>query len=201
VATIEVFADVCCPFTHVSLRRLVERRSALGRNEVRLRVRAWPLELVNGRPLDPRTVWREVEALRSQVAPDLFGGFRPDRFPASSLPALMLAAAAYAESPAAGERASLALRGALFEEGCDVADEGALAAVAAAVGVAPAEPRWRDAVVADWEEGRGRGVVGSPYFFVGGTGQFCPSLDISHDDGSLRVTSDPTTFDDVLRRA
>src|SRR6478735_6336015 len=40
---IEVFADVRCPFAHVGLRRLVERRRALGRDDVRLVVRAWPM--------------------------------------------------------------------------------------------------------------------------------------------------------------
>src|SRR5206468_3084962 len=50
-AVIEVFADVRCPFTHVGLTRFVARRHELGRREPRLRVRAWPLELVNGEPL------------------------------------------------------------------------------------------------------------------------------------------------------
>ena len=33
MTSIEVFADVSCPFTHVGLRRLVERRQALGANK------------------------------------------------------------------------------------------------------------------------------------------------------------------------
>jgi hypothetical protein len=53
VSIIEVFADAGCPFTHVGLRRLVEHRDHAGRDDVVLRVRAWPLELVNGHPLDP----------------------------------------------------------------------------------------------------------------------------------------------------
>ena len=48
---IEVWADVWCPFAHIGIRRLVEERDRRG-SEVHLRVRAWPLELVNGRPLD-----------------------------------------------------------------------------------------------------------------------------------------------------
>ena len=45
---IEVFAELSCPFTHLSLRRIVARREDLGRSGPRLRVRPWPLELVNG---------------------------------------------------------------------------------------------------------------------------------------------------------
>ena len=48
---IEVFADVSCPFTHVGLRRLVEHRRQLERDDLRIVVKAWPLELVNGSPL------------------------------------------------------------------------------------------------------------------------------------------------------
>ena len=33
--SIEVFADVLCPFTHVGLRRLVARRTELGRDDPR----------------------------------------------------------------------------------------------------------------------------------------------------------------------
>ena len=111
MGTIEVFADICCPFTHVGLRRLVERRDALGRSDVVIKARAWPLELVNGAPLDPVMIGEEVDALRAQVAPDLFTNFQPSRFPASSLPALRLAATAYDHSLVLGEQISLALRG------------------------------------------------------------------------------------------
>ena len=84
---IEVFADVGCPFTHVGLRRMVDRRDELGRTDVVLRVRAWPLEHVNHTPLDPAFIAEEVAAIRVQVAPDLFTGFVPGAFPATSLPA------------------------------------------------------------------------------------------------------------------
>jgi hypothetical protein len=101
---IEVFADVSCPFTHVELRRLVARRAAEGHATPVLVVRAWPLELVNGQPLDPGFVAEEVGALREQVAPDLFAGFDPAAFPVTSIPALALAHAAYAVDAPTGER-------------------------------------------------------------------------------------------------
>jgi predicted DsbA family dithiol-disulfide isomerase len=198
MTTIEVFADVRCPFTHVGLRRLVDRRVALGRTDIRLCVRAWPLELVNDAPLDAAIIGEEVDALRAQVAPDLFTGFDPTRFANTSLPGLMLAATAYGHGLAAGERVSLALRDALFEGGLDIADEAVILEIAASADVEPPTETARQAVLADWEEGRQRGVVGSPHFFAGGEGFFCPSLDITRVDGKLRISSDAGTFDALV---
>lgn len=56
LATVEVFADILCPFTHVGLRTLIDRRNEHGLTRPRLRIRAWPLEVVNGKPLDPEHV-------------------------------------------------------------------------------------------------------------------------------------------------
>lgn len=195
MTTIEVFADVRCPFTHVGLRRLATRRDELGRTDVLLWVRAWPLELVNGEPLDPALIGDEIDALRAHVAPDLFKGFDGGQFAATSLPALALASAAYTQSPLAGEQVSLALRDALFEEGRDIADPEVLAELAASAGVGLPSPEANDAVLADWEEGRTRGVIGSPHFIVAGQGFFCPALDISHDDGHFRISADEGAFD------
>ena len=125
--TVEVFADVRCPFTHVGLRRLVEQRTLRG-VDVRLRVRAWPLELVNGADLDAGLIAEEVDALRSQVAARPLRRLRRRSFPSSSLPALGLAAAAYARDIRLGEHVSLALRDAVFEEGRDIAKQQELAA-------------------------------------------------------------------------
>ena len=130
MTVIEVFADVACPFTHVGLRRFVGRRAELGREDVTLRVRAWPLEIVNGQPLDPHFIAEEIDDIRRQVAPALFQGFTEAAFPVSSLPALTLAAAAYDESLATGEQVSLALRDLLFEQGIDIADTTVLARLA-----------------------------------------------------------------------
>lgn len=198
---VEVFADVGCPFTHVGLCRFVARRAVLGRSDVVLRVRAWPLELVNGRPLDPAFIAEEVDDLRSQLVPDLFTGFDPAAFPSTSLPAMALTATAAARDLVLGERVALAVRHALFEEGRDVADPSVLAAVAAAHGLpAPGEPPDLSAVLADHEEGRRRGVIGSPHFFVADGGFFCPSLDIQRVDGHLQITADEEGFARFLDR-
>jgi predicted DsbA family dithiol-disulfide isomerase len=198
VPVIEVFADVCCPFTHVGLRRTVERRCELGRDEPRLLVRAWPLELVNGAPLDPGFVAEEVEELRRQVAPDLFGGFDAAAFPASSLPAFALAASAYGRDLETGEAVSLALRDALFEHGRDIADPVVIADLASAHDLAVPTDDDRQRVFADWNEGRERGVVGSPHFFVAGTSLFCPVLDITKVDGRLRIGVDEQAMRDFF---
>ncbi len=197
MSVIEVFADVRCPFTHVGLRRLVERREELGA-DVLLRIRAWPLELVNDAPLDPGLVAKEIEALQTQVAGDLFRGFDRSRFPASSLPALGLAAAAYRQDLAVGERVSLLLRDVLFEQGRDIAQPDVLAALAADAGVSAAVGL-PDVVVADWHEGRDRGVIGSPHFFVGDRGYFCPMLEIRHEDGRFAISRRDRFLDELLR--
>jgi predicted DsbA family dithiol-disulfide isomerase len=200
MAVIEVFADVRCPFTHVGLRRLIERRSAR-RAEFTLRVRAWPLELVNGAPLDVNLVAEEVRALREQVAPDLFAGFSPAGFPATSLPALALTAAAYDRDQPTGEAVALALRWAFFEEGRDIADPAMLGDIARTAGVTWSEGDAHERVLEEWKEGATRAVVGSPHFFVGGEGWFCPALEISHDDGGFRITADDGALDALVERA
>ena len=159
-------------------------------------MRSWPLEVVNGQPLDPDFIAEEVDEIREQVADDLFAGFDPDAFPATSMPALALAAVAYDVDAATGEAVSLELRDLLFEQGRDIADAAVLAEVAGRHGVAfdPTDPPV-DRVHADHAEGVRRGVQGSPHFFTPAGAFFCPSLDISRDaQGHLRITADPAGF-------
>jgi predicted DsbA family dithiol-disulfide isomerase len=195
---VEVFADVVCPFTHVGLRRIVARRAELGLAQPVLRVRAWPLELVNGAPLDPAAVAHHVDELREQVEPDLFRNFDRDTFPASSLAALGLAAAAYKVSDVVGEEVSLALRYAVFEDGRDVADPAVLDEIAAAHDVTRRDSDDDRAVLADFEEGKRRGVRGSPEFYLDGRGWFCPALRIEKIDDRLVIAPDPESFEAFL---
>lgn len=197
---IEVFADVVCPFTHVGLRRLVERRRELGSIAV-LRVRGWPLELVNGEPLAADVVAEEVRELRKQVASDLFAGFDPSRFPTTSLPAMTLADQAYRRSAQLGECVSLALRHALFEEGHDIGSAEVLADIAGAHDLEPHDGVDGAVIVADLEEGRRRGVQGSPHFFDDDVGFFCPALEIAKVGDHLRITNDPVAFEAFLAQA
>lgn len=190
---IEVFADVGCPFTHVGLQRFVERRAELGRDDLVLHVRAWPLEIVNGKPLDPAFIAEEVGEIRAQVAPDLFEGFDEASFPATSIPALSLAASAYQQDLALGERISLLLRDLLFEQGVDIADPTLLGNLAEEHDINADLDA--DSVHADHAAGVARGVTGSPHFFTPGGGFFCPALDVSRDTaGHLVITTDPDRF-------
>jgi predicted DsbA family dithiol-disulfide isomerase len=198
---IEVFADIWCPFTHVGLRRLVAARHAKG-SHVPVRVRAWPLEWVNGRPLTSDLVAAEIAALRSSVAPELFAGFDPAHFPQTTIPALGLAAAAYRLGDDVGERVSLRVRDALFEEGRDITDLTELRAIGREFGVKPLVGAAAEAVVrADWELGRARNVRGSPHFFVGNRDWFCPSLRVRHEGTDFDVSLDSVALDDFYATA
>lgn len=191
---IEVFADVTCPFTHVGLRRFVARRSALGRDDVRLRVHAWPLELVNGEPFDPELIAEEIDELRPQLDEAAFVGFDAAAFPATSMPALALAEAAYGAGLEVGERVSLELRDLLFERGADIADPTVLDDVARRHGV-QVDDGAAAAVLADYASGRERGVIGSPHFFVGDASFFCPGLSVSRDAAGHLVVTPNDAFD------
>jgi predicted DsbA family dithiol-disulfide isomerase len=201
VTCIEVFADVSCPFAYVGLRRLFEAREAHG-SDARVHVRAWPLEWINGRQLEPDLVAAEIAALRAGVAPHLFAGFDPARFPDSTIDALGLAAAAYKVDVRVGEQVSLLLREAIFEKGQDVTDRALLHSIGRVFGVellsrAVAEPLVR----ADWERGRARNVRGSPQFFVGTRSWFCPSLRIRHEGSDFDISVDSAALDDFYSAA
>lgn len=185
MSTVEVFADVLCPFTHVGLHTLIDRRADRGRAEPRLRIRAWPLELVNSRPLAADHVAAEIVAMRRSVRPDLFAGFSTDTFPATSMTAFALTAAAdRTGDPVLIEEVGMALRDAVFEQGADIGRPDVVGAVAARFGLTPLDAEATAAAVrADWDEGKRRGVVGSPHFFTpDGKSWFCPGLAISRDE-------------------
>ncbi len=164
-----------------------------------LRIRAWPLELVNGAPLDAATTAHHVHDLRTQVAPELFAGFDAGHFPTTSLPALAVAHAAFSRSPGVGEAVSFALRDALFEENLDISRPDVLADVARRHGVDPATTLDKRSITDDWDEGRQRGVKGSPHFFCGGLDVFCPTLDIARSGtGRLEVNPNLAALDAFL---
>ena len=199
---VEVFADVVCPFTHVGLRRFVQARAEAGATEVALRVRAWPLELVNGEPLAADFVAEEIADLRAQVAGDLFTGFDPAAFPASTIGLLGLVEVAYEQGLTTGESVSLALRDALFERGRPVADPAVVAAIAADHGVTPPDAETAAALVeASWAAGQERGVIGSPHFFLSDDSWFCPGLDIERQGHHLHIEADEGPFREFLTQA
>lgn len=197
---IEVFADIWCPFTHVGLRMVAAHRD-LVRPDAVIVVRAWPLELVNGAPMDPTKTCTNAGSLRAEAAPDLFGGLDPEHFPTSTLEALALVARAYRTDAHLGEWMSFAVRDALFERGEDISDPAVLAQLADDVGIGLPDDADRAAVRADWEDGRARGVIGSPHFFAPGADMFCPSLDITKDpDTGLSIHADARRLQEFLDR-
>lgn len=198
IDVVEVFADVVCPFAHVGLRRFVRRRAMFATSVPRLRVRAWPLELVNEMPFDPEAVAEHVHELRRQVAPELFANFSAAAVPATSIPAFALVAAAYEQGNARGEAVSLAVRSALFDEGRHIGEPEVLHHLATLHAVDGPSDEARIAHLADYAEGRRRGVRGSPHFFVGDRDYFCPSLRIDRDDDVVSITPDPGRLDALL---
>lgn len=199
-AVVEVFADITCPFTHVGLKRVVQHVDEMERPAIVL-VRAWPLEWVNGVPLDVEAVGMKAQALTEQLGVDDFPELHADHWPTSTIPALELAAAAYRRGPDAGLAFSLALRAALFEHGVDVSDPVALARLAADHGVDGADGGAAAAVRADYEDGLSRGVAGSPHFWVGEDDFFCPALDLGHDsDGRLTAQLDTAGLAEFFTR-
>lgn len=199
---IEVFADVGCPFTHIGLARFAEERAARGRTDVHLRVRAWPLEVVNGKPMDAGFIAEEIHEINPQIEGGYFDGFDQSAFPATSVPAMALAAVGYDVDDRTGEAISLELRHLLFREATDIADPEVLGALAKRHSVIfdPADHEsHREAVMADYDRGRSLGVSGSPHFFTSEGDFFCPALTIGRDDqGRLRVEADPVAFDAFL---
>ena len=193
--TVEVFADILCPFTHVGLHTLIDRRSERGLSEPRLRIRAWPLELVNGQPLEPANSGAELTALRASVRPDLLAVSSVHTFPSTSMVGLALSAAAdRTGNQVVVEEVGMALRNAVFEEGLDIGRPEVVAPIAARFGLEPLDADATAAAVdADWAQGRERGVIGSPHFFTGDDGSwFCPGLAISRDDvGNFTIAWKP----------
>jgi predicted DsbA family dithiol-disulfide isomerase len=200
MSTIEVFADITCPFAHVGLHRIAQLIAQTDPG-IELHVRAWPLELVNGSAFTGTELAPKVEALRRDVAPDLFAGFDPGTFPRTSLPALAAEHAAYSTSTQAGLELSLALRAAVFEHGTDISDPTGLADLLRQRGLPQPTAADIDSVHAAHREGQQRGVIGSPHFFTADGDYFCPTLNIGHDDTGYHITFDVVGFEAFVRSA
>ncbi|MFA9565663.1 MAG: hypothetical protein ACERLM_13280, partial [Acidimicrobiales bacterium] len=140
MTVIEVFADVGCPFAHMGLSMLVAERGQRDRSDVTLRVRAWPLEIVNGTGFDARVVADKAEALRSQLGTDRFHDFDGSAYASTFLPAMELTTVAYETDPTTGEAVALEVRELTFEQGIDVADPAVLVDLARRHGPCRIEP-------------------------------------------------------------
>ncbi|RLE26179.1 MAG: disulfide bond formation protein DsbA [Actinobacteria bacterium] len=199
-APVEVFADITCPFTHVGLKQVVHHVAEMD-EPIDVIVRAWPLEWVNGVALDAEVVATKSCVIADQLEVDYFSGVSADEWPASTIPALNLAASAYERDAATGLAVSLELREALFEQGKNVGDADVLASIAAAHDLPAPGTDACDAVQADYDLGLARGVKGSPHFWIDKDDFFCPALDIGHDDdGHLTARFDQAKLADFFQR-
>lgn len=190
MTTVEVFADICCPFTHVGLRLVTNQLARLD-TVIECRVRAWPLEWVNGEPMTGEAVAEKVAVLRDELGSMYFEGFDADEFPTTTVPAMSLASVAYERDMETGLAVSLEVRDALFERGLDVSKPDVLEAIAQVHGLEAWVAGAMAGVEADYEAGKARGVTGSPHFFAGDREFFCPTLDLARDDeGALHAAID-----------
>ncbi len=180
----EIFADVWCPFAYVGIRKVFEYRDKLGRGDVPIIVRSWPLEWVNDAPMTQAKALGNCDALRRQVAGNHFTNKQLMNFPSTTLDALTLIAQAYEQDVIAGEKSSIVVREAIFEHGNDVTGHSVLHGIAASLGISYAPDADHVSVHRDWEEGKARDVVGSPHFFNGSVGVFCPSLQLTRTEDS-----------------
>ena len=177
-----VFSDLHCPWAYVFSIRLRRARTAVGEPPVAWR--CWPLELVNDRGTPWETISQEIPVL-TQLEPDHFAPPRRQTWPSTLLPAMeALKVAGELGGPEAADRYDEAARRAFFLDRRDLSIRPTLAEIAAETGLDRA--RFLDAfdggghrrsVVADWEEGRRRGVEGSPQVFLpDGSGHFNPGI-------------------------
>lgn len=200
-ATIEVYADLWCTFAHVGLRMAADHRRLADREDVAFVVRAWPLELVNGEPMDAQKVGEHVHELQEHAASELFRHVDLEHFPTTTLPGLALIARAYRHDVRLGERAAFLLRDALFERGQDISDSDVLEQLAAELGCGMPDEHDRAAVLDDYADGRRRGVVGSPHWFRGTGDVFCPALDIARGDVGLIIHENAARLQEFLADA
>jgi hypothetical protein len=84
--------------------------------------------------------------------------------------------------------------------GEDIGDPAVLDHLRFDLALGPPHPSARRHVLADWAEGRRRGVVGSPHFFVGDDSFFCPTLQIDRRDGRRYIRIDSKRFDEFFAR-
>jgi predicted DsbA family dithiol-disulfide isomerase len=177
-----VFSDLHCPWAYVFSIRLRRAREEVGRPPVAWR--CWPLELVNERGTPWNSLSQEIPVL-AQLEPDHFAPPKRESWPSTMLPAMeALKVAGELAGPGAADRFDEAARRAFFLDRRDLSIRPTLADLAAEAGLdrgafldAFDGGGHRRAVVADWHEGRRRGVRGSPHAFLpDGTGTFNPGI-------------------------
>ncbi len=113
---ITVYSDIACPWAHVAVHRLHRAIDERGmEHEIQIDHRAFPLEVVNGRPTPKDVLDAELPAC-AELAPDAGWSFDPEpwTYPVSTMPALEAVQAAKEQGAHASARLDRALRVAMF---------------------------------------------------------------------------------------
>jgi predicted DsbA family dithiol-disulfide isomerase len=173
---VTIWSDVHCPWATTAIHRLRRARERDGL-DVEFRLRAWPLELVNGEVDGRDALLLEVGVL-STYEPEIFSAYQNDAWPSTFLPAHELVAAARrVHGPRTAEDVDYALRLSFFRDSVDISlRPGLERALQLAAGFGSdldaqaVLAEWdcggpRADVLADFRESKDAGVQGSPHVF------------------------------------
>jgi predicted DsbA family dithiol-disulfide isomerase len=184
-------------------------------DRVVLDLRAFPLELFNGRPTPKKTLDKEVTAI-AEIEPGLgWTGWNEDdhKYPGTVLLALEAVQAAKRQSPAASEQLDLALRRAFFVESRPIYLLAEIMSIATTcpgvdedmLGKLLSEGTARSDVMEQKGQGEGDEVKGSPHFFLpDGSDIHNPGVEMHWDEASRRPVIDkdePEVFENIVDRA
>lgn len=215
--TLVIWGDIACPWATLAVFRLHRIRARLDlQARVRFDLRAFCLELVNGRPT-PKSVLDSEVPVVAALEPD--AGWRmwqapESQYPVSTFTALAAVEAAKAQGLPASERLDLALRRALFSESRCISILPIVEEVAGAADLDVAALRQElssgrpfTAVLRQHSERDSWGVTGSPHLFLpDGHSVFNPGIEdraVGDDREHFVVvdSDDPSVYTDLLRRA
>jgi predicted DsbA family dithiol-disulfide isomerase len=217
--TIVMWSDIACPWATLAVHRLVAARRRLGMDgRVVVDHRAFPLEVVNGRPTPRHILDAEIPVaggLEPGAGWQIWRG-DPHNYPVTTLLALEAVQAAKEQSLWASEQLDHALRMALFAESRCISMRHVILDVAVTCDTLDADllekaldgRRARGSVFLDRAEAHGAGVEGSPHLFLpDGTSAHNPGISVrwlkNRGEKSFPVVDadDPAVYEDLLRRA
>jgi len=216
--TVVLFADISCPWAHAAVYRWREARARLGLiGEVKLDVRAFPLELINEQSTPRRILDAEIPVvggMEPKAGWQVWNG-RPDDWPVTTLPAIEAVYAAKRQGLDASADLDRALRVALFRDSRNISMHYEILEVAASVRGLDSDAltelleqgEARPEIFDDLEVARQDPVQGSPhFFFADGTDVHNPGVTVTwegeHGQGFPVVSNDEVSiYDELLERA
>jgi predicted DsbA family dithiol-disulfide isomerase len=215
--TIVVYGDIGCPWAHVAVYRLHATRARLGLDdEVRLDVRAFPLELINEQPTPKLILDAEIPvagALEPAAGWQVWQR-QTYEWPVTTLPALEAVEAAKEQGLRASETLDRALRVALFGQSRTISMRHEILAVADEAGLDVAALKdamihggARAAIEQQLAVSLSPAVRGSPHLFLpDGTDVHNPGVTL-HWEGDYQAgfpvvdADDPSVYEDLVKRA